>query len=76
MTRKIDPDTPIDPEETAHETHREVSSRPPKEWPGIPARSQEDEASFVHDGVEESPAEVTEAQRKLERSIPRDEPEE
>ena len=74
MTRKIDPDTPVEPEEIAPVTHREASSRPPKEWPGIPARSEEDEAEFVHDGQDETPADVTQAQRDLEKAVSRHDP--
>lgn len=70
MTRKIDPDEKVKPEEIDDVTHRKVSSRPPSDWPGIEGRSQEDEAEFVHEGKPERPADVTEAQRELERSAP------
>lgn len=67
MTRKIDPDKKLKPNDIEDVTHRKASSRPPHDWPGIEGRSKEDEAEFEHDGKREEPAEVTEAQRRLER---------
>ena len=67
MTRKIDPHEQVKPEEIEDVTHRKASSRPPSDWPGIPGRSREDEAEFVREGKSEEPADVTEAQRELER---------
>ena len=67
MTRRIDPDKELQPEDIKDVTSREASARPPQDWPGIEGRSLEDEAEFEHDGKTEAPAEVTEAQRELER---------
>jgi hypothetical protein len=43
-------------------SRRPQSARPPKDWPGIPGRSADHEAEF-----DDGPAQVTEAQRDLER---------
>ena len=67
MTRKIDADGDVKPATIGDVSKQENSSRPPRDWPGIEGRSGEDEAEFVHQGRDEEPAEVTEAQRKLER---------
>ena len=67
MTRKIDPEKKVKPEEIDDVTSRKASSRPPSDWPGIPGRSKEDEAEFERDGTREDPADVTQAQRDLER---------
>lgn len=76
MTRKIDPETKVKPDEIDDVTSRKVSSRPPGDWPGIPGRSADDEASFERDGKDEAPADVTEAQRELERGVSRSDPKE
>ncbi len=70
MTRKIDPEKKVHPRDIADVSHRKDTSRPPHNWPGIPSRSQEHEAEFVRHGKHEDPAEVTEAQRELERKVP------
>lgn len=69
MTRKIDINKKVRPTEIDDVSKRKEAARPPSDWPGIAGRSEEDEAEFVHDGEEEAPAQVTEAQRDLERSV-------
>lgn len=76
MTRKIDPETKVKPNDIDDVTHQKGASRPPHDWPGIPSRSQEDEAEFVREGRAEEPADVTEAQRDLERHVRHSDPEE
>ncbi len=76
MTRKIDPETAVKPNDIDDVTHRKSSSRAPHDWPGIPGRSEEDEAEFVRKGDAEQPADVTEAQRDLERHVRHADPEE
>jgi hypothetical protein len=72
MTRKIDPEKKLHPRKIADVSHRRDTSRPPHEWPGIRGRSEEHEAEFVRHGQREEPADVTEAQRDLERRAPHD----
>jgi hypothetical protein len=72
MTRKIDPEEKVRPTEMDDVTHRKGSSRPPHDWPGIPGRSEEDDATFTREGKDEAPADVTESQRELERKLPHD----
>jgi hypothetical protein len=69
MSKKIDPQKAIHPNKIPDVSNRKQSSRPPMSWPGIPGRSAEHEAEFVHHGNREEPAEVTEQQRRLEREI-------
>lgn len=50
----------------AEEKEKSQSTRP-ENWPGIPGRSREHEASPDSPGPKKGNAEVTEAQRELER---------
>lgn len=52
-------------------TERDQSSAHPKDWPGIPGRSLEHEASPDGQAPARGDAEVTEAQRELERDTER-----
>ncbi len=72
MTRKIDPEKKVRPTDIDDVTDKKASSRPPHDWPGIPGRSLDDEAEFEREGKAEAPADVTSAQRELERRDPRD----
>ncbi|MGA9524760.1 MAG: hypothetical protein WBV82_25100 [Myxococcaceae bacterium] len=73
MSRKIDPETGVEPNKIPDVSRRKDASRPPHDWPGIPGRSPEHEGEFVHHGAPEEPAEVTEEQRRLEREFHRGE---
>lgn len=53
------------------ESERDQSSAHPEGWPGIPGRSQEHEASPEGQAPKKGDAEVTEAQRSLERDVER-----